>query len=266
MRILSLYLLLGFPKHYRNAYVRYCDAMRPKAAEENPSMDPVALTKYVAERWYKESKEEKNPFVEEAKLDKARFEDEIKAYKIIHPDYESPHKGKKKKKKDHSTENVESSETNAKNGEGSQKDLMKMTNHATDAAKHNSNELPIFTDTFLSHNAQIETELRQLRKQSNETEIQNDFLQKFVENMQGAVSKISEDLTVEKQFSSNLLVYLTKLKCILGSSFNSFALPNMNGASVENIEQFLALLVDPSTPPSTLNKAKDIIKKTEIKI
>lgn len=233
--------------------------MRPKAAEENPNLDPVALTKFVADLWYKETKEDRAPFVEEAKLDKARFEDEIKAYKMIHPDYDPSNKGKKKRKRDNSTENMESSDGHKKNGEGSRKDSM-------NSKTSNTNELPIFTDTFLSHNAQIETELKQLRKQSNDTEIQNDFLQKFVENMQGAVTKISDELIMENQFSKNLLVYLTKLKCILGSSFNSFALPEMNGASVENIEQFLGILVDQSTSSSMLNKAKEIVKKTEIKI
>jgi hypothetical protein len=240
--------------------------MRPKLAEEYPELDPVALTKLVADRWYKETEENKHQFKEEAKVDKARFEDEVKAYKEDHPEYDPSAKGKKKKKKtDENTEDKKTDDGSAtKDGISSSKKESSLKK--SESSTHNNNELPIFTNTFLSHNSQIETELKQLRKLSTETEIQNDFLQKFVENMQGAVTKIQGEISAEKQFNSNLLVYLTKLKCILGSSFNSFSLPNMNGASVENIDNFLGILTDPSTPQSTLNKAKDIIKKTEIKI
>lgn len=231
-------------------------------AVENPDLDPVALTKLVAARWYNDTEdtEEKREFKEEAKLDKERFNTEVRLYKEDHPDYEPTNKGKKKKKND---ENEDDKLEKKKDGSTScKKDPMKKSELST----HNNNELPIFTDTFLSHNLQIETELKQLRKQSTETEIQNDFLQKFVENMQGAVTKIQGEITAEKQFNTNLQVYLTKLKCNLASHFNQFPLANFKGASVENIEDFLKQLTDPGTPQSSLNKAKDVIKKTDIKI
>lgn len=57
-------MFLGFPKFYRNGYVRYCDKMRPLVCEESPELDPVEVTKLVAAKWYSLSNEEKQVFEE----------------------------------------------------------------------------------------------------------------------------------------------------------------------------------------------------------
>jgi ribosomal protein L24 len=40
----------NYPKFYQNAYVRYCNDIRPKICEEFPQMDAVDVTKFVASK------------------------------------------------------------------------------------------------------------------------------------------------------------------------------------------------------------------------
>lgn len=264
------------PRHYKNAYVRFCDAVRPKAMEEQPELDPVALTKLVAERWYKSSNEERKEYEEEAKKDKERFNEEMRVYKEEHPDFESNGKSKKKKKKgNNNVENEKESEKSGKKDKSDKSSRKPKENETQNEKKPDENpiittnnfELPIFTDVFLSHNTQIETELKELKKSNNSTEQQNDFLQKFIENMQSGITKISDEISSERQVNSNLEMYLCRLRCILASSFNSLALPNTKTASVENIDDYLSELTSDNSnlTTTTINKAKEIIKKTDLK-
>jgi hypothetical protein len=88
-----------YPKFYRNAYVRYCDEVRPKVCEENPALDSVEITKLVASKWYTLPKEDKQPYFDDAKVDKDRFELELKAYKTLNPDEVTEEKQPAKKRK-----------------------------------------------------------------------------------------------------------------------------------------------------------------------
>lgn len=76
----------GFPKFFKNGYVRYCDEIRPIVCEANANLDPVEVTKLVAQKWYALSSEEKQPYLDEAKLDKERFKKELKEFEKNHPD------------------------------------------------------------------------------------------------------------------------------------------------------------------------------------
>lgn len=72
-----------------------------------------------------------------------------------------------------------------------------------------------------------------------------------------------------KQQNSQLEKYLTKLKCILASGLNSVPLPGTKtGASVENITEYMQELTAETTAqksPTAVNKARDILRKIEIK-
>jgi hypothetical protein len=272
---MKIVFILGMPKHYKNAYVRFCDAVRPKAMEEQPTLDPVALTKLVAERWYKSSVEERREYEEEAKKDKERFNEEMRVYKEEHPDFEGTTNGKSKKKKKKGINNEENEKSNEKSDKKEKSSKKSKENETQNEKKSDENhiittnnfELPIFTDVFLSHNTTIETELKELKKSNNSTELQNDFLQKFIENMQSGIAKITDEISSERQVNSNLEMYLTRLRCTLASSFNSLSLPNTKTASVENIDDYLNELTSDNNnlTASIINKSKDIIKKADLK-
>lgn len=280
-----------YPKFYKNAYVRYCDSVRPKMCEENPTMDPKEITKLVASKWSSLQKEEKEPYIVEALVDKQRFEKELKEYKSNNPEESSsPKKSKLQNKKFKGTEknlkeaalenNVQSpvhvpapisipssSNAIATNLVLSQPSTSEKDN--TDLLKvllGQNCEIPIFTDTFLEHNKVIETEVKALRKNNIEIEQQNGLLMKHIENMENGVNKVEAEIAQHRKKNQQLEVYLTKLRVILSANFNSLQIPGWKGgATVENIDQYVANL-SKVTSATTLSKARDIIKKIDLQI
>lgn len=97
-----------YPKFYRNAYVRYCDDIRVKVAEENPALDSVEITKLVASKWYSLAIDTKKTYLDQAKIDKERFKQELKEYKKQNPDVmdEKDQPKKKKSRRKTSTDNA----------------------------------------------------------------------------------------------------------------------------------------------------------------
>jgi len=51
-------------------------------------------------------------------------------------------------------------------------------------------DIPIFSEEFLEHNRSRENELKLLRKKATEFEEQNAILQKHVENMKSAITRM----------------------------------------------------------------------------
>lgn len=297
-----------YPKFYRNAYVRYCDEMRPKVCEERPELDSVEITKLVASKWYALPKEEKQPYLDDAKVDKDRFESELKAYKTLNPDEVTEEKQPAKKQKvsnkkqGKDVKSKEATDNNHDNHEipESSKPSTSSTPIPTPSTSYNmpssssfshvparpstnqnsmkidedilkvligqNCEVPIFTDTFLEHNKVIESELKILRKNNVEIEQQNSVLMKHIENMQNGVSKVESEIAENRKRNMQLEVYLTKLRVILSANFNSLQIPGWKGgATVENVDKYITDLAKVSSN-STLNKARDIIKKIDLQI
>jgi len=261
----------GFPKFFKNGYVRYCDEIRPIVCGENANMDPVEVTKLVAQKWYALSAEEKAPYLEEAKLDKERFKKELKEFEKKHPGEASLQVPPKKKSKGGDKTKSEQSNIQQKTVKisGDKPPVPK----EDDAPKFVGNdcELPIFTERFLEHNKSIEAELKLLRKNNIEIEQQNSVLMKHIENMVNGVTKVESEILTNKQRNVQLEIYLTRLRCILaGSGFNSLALPSMHTtASVENIDQYIGEMASEATAtssPAIVNKAAEILRKLDLKI
>lgn len=295
-----------YPKFYRNAYVRYCDEMRPKVCEEHPELDSVEITKLVASKWYALPKEEKQPYLDDAKIDKDRFESELKAYKTLNPDEVSEEKQSAKKQKisnkkqskdikskeatdnnhvSHETPEPAKPSTSSTPIPSTSNSMPSSSSFSHVPAKPSTNqnsmkidedilkvligqncEVPIFTDTFLEHNKVIESELKALRKNNIEIEQQNSVLMKHIENMQNGVSKVESEIAENRKRNMQLEVYLTKLRVILSANFNSLQIPGWKGgATVENVDKYITDLAKASSN-STLNKARDIIKKIDLQI
>lgn len=237
--------------------------MRPLVCKENPNLDPVEVTKLVAAKWYSLANEEKQPYMEEARLDRERFKRELKEFNKDNPEANGiPMKKSKSKSKGDTT--ASKSTLSGENLSGS------IPKKETEGPKvmnfiGTDSELPIFTDVFLEHNKIIETELKMLRKSNMESE--NSVLMKHVENMTIGVSKVEGEIAATKQKNLQLEVYLTKLKCVLASGLNSISLPTLkSGASIENIDKYMSELCSPDLPQDVSNKASEIIRKLDLKI
>lgn len=263
----------GYPKFYKNGYVRYCDEVRPLVCDQHPGIDPVEITKMVATKWFALNHDEKQPFLDEAKLDKDRFKREVKEFNRDHPDSGSllaPLKSKKKMKTSEASPDVSTAHVSTAPPAILVKIPTTVKEDDIPRAFIGSNcELPIFTDVFLEHNRKIETELKILRKHHIEIDQQNSVLMKHVENMENGVIKVEGEILANKQQNVQLEIYLTKLKLQLASGLHSLTMPALKtGASVENIDTYMAELTSATTAISSnpiVHKATEILRKIDLK-
>lgn len=213
------------------------------------------------------SVEEKQPYMDEAKIDKERFKREVKEFNKQQPTDELrlPLLKKKSKKTTSEVAQKDKSMASTVTAEPS-KPTVSIPIPSKSSSEFLNCELPIFTDTFLDHNKCIEAELKMLRRSNLEMDQQNSLLMKHVENMDNGVRKVEAEIAKELQQNNQYVIYLTKLKCSLSSRLNSLAVPGFPVASVENIENYLSELSTAAiSSPSLLNKANDIIRKTDLK-
>lgn len=73
------------PKRGLSAYLVFSRATRDSIKREHPDLKFGDLAKVVAERWKDMSEEERAPYHAEADADKARYEREMAAYLLAHP-------------------------------------------------------------------------------------------------------------------------------------------------------------------------------------
>ena len=86
------------PKHFKSAYIFYCQAQRPTVKRTNPEASPKEIISILSEKWNNLSNTGKAPFETQAKADRVRYDNEIAVYYEGHPN-EVPAKKQKEKKK-----------------------------------------------------------------------------------------------------------------------------------------------------------------------
>lgn len=282
-----------YPKYYQNAYVRFCNETRPKVCVEKTELDPVEVTKLVANMWYTLPKEEKQPYLDQAKVDKERFKRELKEFQRLNPDNDikTPGRQKGSKKKQRKEDKSVPTSPIIPDVQPQPTSIAHRISPVPSTSKQQpiipppvikkddelpktffigmDCELPIFTDAFLEHNKTIEAELKILRKNNVEMEQQNSVLMKHVENMENGVRKVESEIAQNKKKNMALEVYLTKLRCLLAANFNSLSLPgSKSGATVENIDKYMNDLSQEAkkSHSSVASKARDILKNIDLKI
>lgn len=132
-------------------------------------------------------------------------------------------------------------------------------------------DIPIFTDKFLEHNRQMETELKKIRKLNTDYEQQNAVLEKHVENVRAGISKTNSEIADIRSENQRLSSYLEMLRKKLATQLRNLAIPSEpNGANIQNIDKYMNDLVemakDNSHGPASLNKAKDLLRKVDLNI
>lgn len=289
-----------YPKYYQNAYVRYCNEIRPKVCSNHPELDPVEVTKLVANMWYGLPKEEKQPYLDKAKVDKDRFKKELQEFKLLNPGggsdreklIEKEKPPKKKKSRQGAKLTAKSPIISEVHMQSTPSSIIpkseiyplpstskQLTMPQTSLKKDDELprtffigmdcELPIFTDAFLEHNKTIEGELKILRKNNIEMEQQNSVLLKHKENLEIGLSKVETEISHTRKKNTQLEVYLTKLRCLLAANFHSLSLPgSKGGATVENIDKYMTDLAHEAkkSHSSVATKARDILKNVDLKI
>lgn len=86
-------------------------------------------------------------------------------------------------------------------------------------------DIPIFTEEFLDHNKTRDAELRQLRKANTDLEQQNAVLQKHIENMKSAITKLENEMSQQEKNNGALQTHLDQVRATLTSGFSVVKLP-----------------------------------------
>lgn len=133
----------------------------------------------------------------------------------------------------------------------------------------NNAEIPIFTEQFLEHNRQIDTDLKKIRKSNIELEQQNSVLEKHVENMKNGIEKLTNETNKQLEENKKIQQYFDDLRQKLATALSDLAIPTEpNGANLDNIEKYMNDLHEMaktnSHGPASLNKAKDILRKIDL--
>lgn len=232
----------------------------------------------------------KQPYLQAADLDKKRYYKEVGEYKEAQKASEAEakeaEKAQKKIEKNSKKDNIQTKPSLTNNTHS-------LTNGDTSSSsssgpKLKTGDIPIFTDEFLEHNKVIDSELRLLRKSNTDYEQQNAVLEKHVENMQNGIDKLESEIVAIRENNTMLESYIDKLKRKLATAFASLSLPGkqnfkrfeiffiniyefynlgyQDGANFDNIEGYMLELQTLTHPPSTINKAKDVIRKLDLQI
>lgn len=132
-------------------------------------------------------------------------------------------------------------------------------------------DIPIFTEKFLEHNRQMETELKKIRKLNSDYEQQNAVLEKHVENVRAGIDKTNDDIAAIRNENERLSAYLEALRNKLATQLRNLAIPSEpNGANIDNIDKYMndlyEMVQDNSHGPASLNKAKDLLRKVDLNI
>jgi len=129
-------------------------------------------------------------------------------------------------------------------------------------------DIPIFTEEFLEHNKSKEVELKQLRKQANEFEEKNAILQKHVENMRSAITKLEMETLQQQESNGALAKHLESLRRLVIAHFSGTHLSphRKEPLTMDNVDSYMQELQTivterPKENESLVAKAKDIASR-----
>lgn len=197
----------------------------------------------------------------------------------------SPKKTKKKNSVENKTaESPSKTKSTVQNGEKSKvpattvidsknvsSSIISINNPATILPQPMYGNIPIFTEQFLEHNRQMETELKKLRKLNTDTQLQNSVLEKHVENVRNGITRVDTEIDELKNDNEKLTVYLDALRTRLATQLRNLSIPSEpNGANINNIDKYMndlyEMVKNNSHGPASLNKARDLLRKVDLSI
>lgn len=130
-------------------------------------------------------------------------------------------------------------------------------------------DIPIFTEEFLDHNKTRDSELRQLRKSNTDYEQQNAILQKHIDNMKDAITKLESEIAQQEKYNVSLQKHLEQLTGTLTNGFSNVKLPGLKeGATQQNIDTYMTnlhsiLLENSSQDAALLQTVRGIVNRLE---
>lgn len=272
------------PRMALSGYNFFMRDIRQSVMERNPDANIQDITRKVALEWGSLNEEQKKPFKERAEVEKIRYNREMDEYRKMKKAQadardEEENKVEAEIKKDNKPEVIEptnNSSTPLVNGKpngGTAVVTQERGQSYNELLKKRTGDydIPIFTDDFLEHNKALDSELRTLRKSQTDYEQQNAILEKHVENMETGVEKLTGETEALKETNRVLSNYLEKLRQKLVESLSGLSIPSqLQGATLANIDQYMVdlqnMVTSNSHGPASLNKARDIIRKSDLQV
>ncbi len=272
----------GAPKQPLSGYVHFLNDRREDLRKECPDISFADISKKLAVEWAKLEVEAKQAYVARAEVDKERYAREFADYQKTdaYKKYIDEQEKKTRKEQEH-----QSQEGGAPLPKKKAKKIAtkkeEEDGEASDQSTHNYGgmDFPLFTEEFLDFNKGREAELRQLRKQVAEMEEQNAVLQKHVDNMQSAISKLEAETTQQQENSAALTAHLDSLRKLVVRELQGLQLPqgwaqqqqeSATGVTMDNVDELMrsvyARLEQPAaerTPEETqmLDKIRGVVAK-----
>lgn len=241
------------PKYPLTGYVRYTNERRSGIKEENPTKSHIEITKQLAIEWLELTEEKKQAYMDEAEKDKTRYIAEMKEYSKTH---NVELRRKKSKKKENSSEEMK---TEATPGTSTTNPIPVQEKPLKDGDR----DIQIFTEEFLDHNKEVESNLKIIRKKLMDLEQQNSNLERYVESVKGGVDKLEVEQSALNTRNIALDKYLKELKKLLVNALSGVALPDKKTPAMDTIEMYMHELSNLSGSPAILTKAKELIRKLD---
>ncbi|RNA03218.1 high mobility group 20A [Brachionus plicatilis] len=224
------------PKAPLNGYLVYFNEERSEMRVKNPNIGFGELTKIIAAKWKELPADEKQKYINEAELDKERYNKEMADYK------------KSDAYRQYLKENSNSKAAKASVDESSQSAPIQGDQPNVSWLQTETNvagfDIPIFTEEFIEHSKVREQELRQLRKEVNELEQQNGVLNKHIDNLKVTSQKIDKDS--ENLKNSNVLMQknIDLFRHTVMQYFAQVSLPNSADfvPNSQNIDEYIVKL------------------------
>jgi len=240
----------GAPKQPLSGYVHFLNDRREAVRKESPDMSFADISKTLANEWSQLGQIEKQKYAERAELDKERYGREFLDYQQTdeYKEFIAQQEAAKKA-------NGEAKGTTPSASKKSKKSKKKGIESLEDSRSTTSLDIPIFREDFLELNKAREADLRSLRKTVSEFEEQNAVLQKHVDNMRSAVTKLERDVALTKENSETLEKQLEGLKHAVVMHFSRIQVPNIGHATNENTEEYVAKLLEHAPGNPQLNEA-----------
>jgi len=153
----------------------FLSARRADFEKENPDMEKVDINSAMAAEWRSLTDEQKKPYIDEAAIDRAKFEQLSEEYRKT----DAYKEFSKKKKAMQLTTRKNGKKGRMGDNELNEEDLLK------------AGDIPIFSDKFIEFNRERETLLRNLRKEVGRLEEEEKHLKEHDADME-ATSRTME--------------------------------------------------------------------------
>ncbi|XP_044745245.1 high mobility group protein 20A [Coccinella septempunctata] len=244
------------PRQPLTGYVRFLNDRREAVRTENPNSSFAEITKLLASEWSNLPVEKKQQYLDAAEQDRERYTKEYNAYKQTEA-YKlfTAQQNEKKLKESKEEPKIQPSPV--------------ISSKENNDIEFNNFDIPIFTEEFLDHNKTRDAELRQLRKANTDLEQQNAVLQKHIENMKSAITKLENEMSQQEKNNCALQKHLDHIRSTLTSGFSVVKLPGIKEKpTVQSIDAYMTnlhsiLLENNTNDANLLQTVRDVVARLE---